>query len=103
MSKPVFGYLSLLAQPFPQFLDAQHKPRNRLTANLKRIETNSDVTLAKPTRLAIIMTKIEPSTSTEATRKDLAMSKPVFGYLSLLAQPFLVDVLHTYMFKTDCK
>ena len=30
---------------------------------------------------------------TEATRKGLAMSKPVSGYLSLPAQPFLVDVL----------
>ena len=29
---------------------------------------------------------------TEATRKGLAMSKPVSGYLSLPAQPFLVDV-----------
>ena len=49
----------------PQTIDAQHKPRSRLTANLKRIETNSDVTLAKPTRLAIIITKIEPSTMFE--------------------------------------
>ena len=79
---------------FPQTIDAQHKPRSRLTANLKRIETSSVVTVAKPTRLAIIITKIEPSTSTEATRKGLAMSKPVSGYLSLPAQPFLVGVLH---------
>ena len=58
---------------------------------------NSDVTVAKPTRLAIIITKIEPSTSTESTRKGLAMSKPVSGYLSLPAQPFLVDVLHMFI------
>ena len=31
--------------------------------------------------------------STEATRKGLAMSKPVSGYLSLPGQHFLVDVL----------
>ena len=74
-------------------MDAQHKLRSRLTANLKRIETNSDVTVAKPTRLAIIKSKIGPSTSTEATRKGLAMSKPVSSYLSLPAQPFLIDVL----------
>ena len=77
----------------PQTIDAQHKPRNRLTANLKQIQTNSDVTVAKPTSLDIIITKIEPSTSTEATREGLPMRKPVFGYLSLPAQPFLVDVL----------
>ena len=87
----------------PQTIQAQHKPRSRLTANLKRIQTNSDLTVAKPTSLAIIITKIEPSASREATRKGLAMSKPVSGYLSLLAQPFLVDVLHTYMYNTDCK
>ena len=86
-----------------QTKDAQHKPRSRLTAILKRIETNSDLTVAKPTRLAIILTKIEPSTSTEATRRGLAISKSVSGYLSLPAQPFVVDFLHTYMFNTDCK
>ena len=87
----------------PQTIQAQHKPLSRLTANLKRIQTNSDLTVAKPTSLAIIITKIESSASTEATRKGLAMSKPVSGYLSLPAQPFLVDVLHTYMFNTDCR
>ena len=46
-------------------IDAQHKPRSRLTANMKRIQTNSDVTVAKPTRLAIIKTKIKPSTMFE--------------------------------------
>ena len=76
-----------------QTLDALHKQRSRLTANLKQIETNSDVTVAKLTSLAIIITKIEPSMSTEATRKGLAVSKPVSGYLILPAQPFLVDVL----------
>ena len=59
---------------------------------------NSDVTVAKPTHLAIIITKIEPSTSTATTRKGLAMSKPVSSYLSLPAQPFLVDLLHMYMY-----
>ena len=87
----------------PQTIDAQHKPRSRLTAILKRIETNSDVTVAKPTRLDIIITKIEPSTSTEATRRGLAKNKPVSGYLSLQTQPLLVDILHTSMFNTDCK
>ena len=82
-----------LEDKFPQTIDAQHKPRSRLTANLKRIETNSHVTVAKPTCLAIIITKLEPSTSTEETTKCLAMRKPVSGYLSLPAQPFLVDVL----------
>ena len=86
-----------------QAIDDQHKPRSRLTAILKRIETNADLKVAKPTRLAIIITKIEPSTSTEATRKGLAMSKPVPGYLSLPAKPFLVDFLYTYLFNTDCK
>ena len=32
--------------------------------------------------------------STATARKGLAMSKPVSSYLSLPAQPFLVDVLH---------
>ena len=41
------------------------------------------------------------STSTEATRKGLAMSKPVSGYLSLSAQPFLVDVLHLILIVTN--
>ena len=87
----------------PQTVQAQLKPRSRLTANLKRLQTNSDLTVAKPTGLAIIITKIQPSASRKATRKGLAMSKPVSGYFSLPAQPFLVDVLYTYMFNTDCK
>ena len=87
----------------PQTIQVQHKPRSRLTANLKRIQTKSDLKVAKPTSLAIIITKIEPSATREATRKGLAMSKPLSGYLSLPAQPFLVDVLHTYLFNTDCR
>ena len=87
----------------PQTIQAQHKPRSRLTANLKQIQTNSHLTVAKPTSLAIIITKIEPSASREATRKGLAMSKPVSGYLSLPTQPFPVEVLHTCMFNTDSK
>ena len=48
-----------------QTIDAQHKPRSCFTVNLKQIETYSDVTVAKPTRLAIIITKIEPLTMFE--------------------------------------